>query len=321
MPTKISVIDSHTGGEPTRIIIDGGPDLGNGPLDQRLARFQSEFDHLRKATVLEPRGSDVLVGGWLTTPHAPDCAAGIVFFNNLGYLGMCGHGTIGLMTTLKYLGRIEDGTHRIDTPVGVVVAEVSGNQTTLTNVDSYCLTQDVSVQVAGLGEIIGDIAWGGNWFFLVKNYSGQLTPDNTRKLTEDAMAIRSALDEQNITGTDGAWIDHVELFGPAGSSENDSRNFVLCPGGAYDRSPCGTGTCAKLACLAASGQLPPNQNWNQESIIGSLFSARYQLATQPSPPEAVGPMITPTITGTAYVCGQADLILNPDDPFRHGIPS
>ena len=321
MPTKIRVIDSHTGGEPTRIIYQGGPDLGTGSLQEQLGNFRREFDHIRTTTILEPRGSDVLVGGLLTNSNHPDCDHGIIFFNNLGFLGMCGHGTIGLMSTLKHLGRIEDGLHQIDTPVGVVAAKVEGDETTLTNVDSYCLKQDVEIEVTGLGKIVGDVAWGGNWFFLVKNYEGDLVQDNTTKLLQDAMAIRNTLTENQITGLDGAWIDHVELFGPAVSRQNDSRNFVLCPGGEYDRSPCGTGTSAKLACLAAEKKLEPGKTWLQESIIGSLFSGSFQWSEKNAPKEAVGPLITPVITGSAFVCGQAELIINPKDPFRNGIVS
>lgn len=313
----ISVIDSHTGGEPTRIVVSGGPDLGGGNLTQRMDRFGQEFDQIRNAIVNEPRGSAEVVGGLICEPVDPKCAAGVVFFNNTGFLGMCGHGTIGLLVTLKHMGRIADGAHLIETPVGLVATELSGNQVSVQNVPSYRLLADVELDVPGYGIVVGDVAWGGNWFFLVKNSTQELSHGRIDRLTEITSEIKNSLEQQGITGTDGALIDHIELFGPAVDSANDSRNFVLCPGGAYDRSPCGTGTSAKLACLAASGKLKPGEVWRQESIIGSVFTGSYQLMGDDQ--NGDGPSIVPTVTGEAFVCGEAKLILNPDDPFCMGI--
>lgn len=311
----IKVIDSHTGGEPTRIIVEGGPDLGSGTLAEQREVFKERFDEIRSAVVNEPRGSDVIVGGLLCEPVAADCSAGIIFFNNAGYIGMCGHGTIGLMVTLKHLGRVSRGQHRIDTPVGVVTAELGDSgEVTVQNVVSYRLQKDVVVDVPGYGRVIGDVAWGGNWFFLVKDSPETLTVKNTDHLTRVTLQIRGALEEQGITGENSAWIDHVELFGAPQDSTNDSRNFVLCPGGAYDRSPCGTGTSAKLACLAADGKLAADVVWLQESIVGSVFRGSYQ------PTDTDGHVI-PTIIGSAHVCGESTLILDPNDPFCMGIRS
>lgn len=328
MTQPIKVIDSHTGGEPTRIIYVGGPDLGSGPLQERVVRFRENHDAIRRATVMEPRGSDVLVGGLLVEPNDPKFAAGIIFFNNHDYLGMCGHGTIGLMATLKHLGRIDDGEHWIETPVGPVKAIVSGHETTLFNVPSFRLKENVTVDVPKHGSFTGDIAWGGNWFFLVKDYEGPLTLSEVggaNGLMAVSVAIRDALWNSGITGSNGAWIDHVELFGEPLDPQNDSRNFVLCPGGAFDRSPCGTGTSAKLACLAASNRLKPGQIWRQESIIGSVFSGSYQwLPNSESSEEFESsdePAIVPSICGTAFVNSEATLILNSDDPFCMGIES
>ncbi|MGH8853171.1 MAG: 4-hydroxyproline epimerase [Telluria sp.] len=307
----ISIIDSHTGGEPTRLIVDGGPDLGRGPLSERLALLKERHDHFRTGTVCEPRGSDVLVGALLCEPHAEDCAAGVIFFNNVGYLGMCGHGTIGLVASLAHLGRIAPGRHRIDTPVGVVVAELHPDgSVSVENVISYRLKKDQPVLVPGYGTVVGDIAWGGNWFFLVGEHSLALDPGNIDEVTRFAEAIMRALHDQGIRGTDGAPIDHVELFGP--SEHADSRNFVLCPGKAYDRSPCGTGTSAKLACLAADGKLAPGKLWRQESIIGSVFAGSYR-------PEGRG--IAPTIQGNAWISGETRLLFEESDPFAWGIPN
>jgi 4-hydroxyproline epimerase len=308
---KIAVIDSHTGGEPTRLIVDGGPDLGRGPLSERLARMRDLHDHFRTGTVCEPRGSDVLVGALLCEPHAPGCAAGVIFFNNVGYLGMCGHGTIGLVVSLAHLGRIAAGRHRIDTPVGVVTAELHADgSVSVDNVPSYRTHRGVTVAVDGYGTVQGDVAWGGNWFFLVEKHGFDVGPANIPALTAFAEAVMAALGAQGITGTGGAPIDHVELF--AASDAADSRNFVLCPGKAHDRSPCGTGTSAKLACLAADGKLAEGAVWRQESIIGSVFEGSYRRD---------GDRIAPTIRGTAWVSGEATLLFGAGDPFAWGIPN
>jgi 4-hydroxyproline epimerase len=306
------VIDSHTEGEPTRLIVSGGPDLGSGPLDARRARFAAEFDSLRSFAVNEPRGSDAVVGALLCEPVDPACAAGLIFFNNVGYLGMCGHGAIGAAVTLAHMGRILPGTHRFETPVGEVTVELLGrNEVEIENVPSWRYRKDVAVAVDGLGTVIGDIAWGGNWFFLVGSSPLPLAMGQIQELTRAADAIARALDAAGITGADGGKIDHVEFFGPPRDPSADSRNFVLCPGGAYDRSPCGTGTSAKLACLAADDKLGPGETWIQESIVGSRFAARYRHG-----PEG---RIVPRIRGRAYVVAEATLLRDPEDPFADGM--
>jgi 4-hydroxyproline epimerase len=322
MPTPIHILDTHTAGEPTRVVVAGGPDLGDGPLAERRLRFRTDFDRYRSAIVNEPRGSDVMVGALLVEPTDPSCAAGVIFFNNVGYIGMCGHGTMGVAVALGHLGRIKAGTHRIETPVGVVTVEYDGkNRASVENVPSYRYRNQVKVDVPKVGTIVGDVAWGGNWFFLV--FGGEdlgirdaelfsLELAKTDDLTAFTVRICRALAEQNITGADGAEIDHVELYGPPGDSKNHSRNFVLCPGGAYDRSPCGTGTSAKIACLAGDGKLQPGEIWRQESILGSVFEATYRWNDDNS-------AVIPTITGSAYVTGEAQLIIDPDDPFAWGI--
>jgi 4-hydroxyproline epimerase len=307
----ISIIDSHTGGEPTRLVIDGGPDLGSGPLNERLERFRQEHDSFRSAVVCEPRGSDVLVGALLCAPHAPDCAAGVIFFNNVGYLGMCGHGTIGLVTSLAFMGRLSAGRHRIDTPVGVVEAVLhEDGSVTVENVPAYRLAAGVAVNVPGQGAVRGDIAWGGNWFFLVSDHGQELSLARAAALTAYATALKDALSAAGITGAGGAEIDHIELFARSHSGAGDSQNFVLCPGNAYDRSPCGTGTSAKLACLAAEGKLAEGAQWRQESIVGSVFEGSYRMD---------GDRLIPSIRGKAWVNATAQLILDADDPFMWGI--
>ncbi len=312
---KISIIDSHTGGEPTRLIVDGGPDLGNGPLAQRLHLFREKFDHIRSAVVCEPRGSEVIVGALACTPHEASCTAGVIFFNNVGYLGMCGHGMIGFITTLAHQGKISAGRHRIETPVGIVETELHADQSvTVHNIPAYRHAKDVSVEVAGLGRISGDVAWGGNWFFLIADHGQNLHLSNVEALTDFSWRVRQALEAQGVTGKDGAQIDHIELFGPPQGSENHSRNFVLCPGKAYDRSPCGTGTSAKLACLAADGKLAEGDSWRQESIIGSVFEGSYRRN-----PGSAHASILPSIKGTAFVNAEATLLLDERDPFVWGI--
>ena len=305
-------VDSHTEGEPTRVIVDGGPDLGGGSMQERIERLARDYDHVRRTVILEPRGSNALVGALLVAPTRPDCAAGVLFFNNTGYLGMCGHGTIGVAVTLAHMGTIEPGVSRIETPVGVVsVNLVDANTVTVDNVASYRYRGNVTVEVPDLGPVTGDIAWGGNWFFLAKDTPYPIDLDNERQLTDAALKVQRALREQGITGRDAGEIDHIEFFSAAHSADADSRNFVLCPGGAYDRSPCGTGTSAKIACLAAAGTLAPDTDWVQESVIGSRFVARYSLGSQGE--------IIPSITGRAFICAEGTLVQQPGDPFAEGI--
>ncbi|MBV9125443.1 MAG: proline racemase family protein, partial [Planctomycetes bacterium] len=253
---KIYIIDSHTAGEPTRVIVSGGPDLGSGSLAERRQRFAVAHDAFRSTVIHEPRGAEVIVGALPVPPVDPACAAGVIFFNNVGTLGMCGHGTIGLAVTLGHLGRIGPGTHRLETPVGTVAFDYDGaHGVTIDNVPSYQYARGVRVGVPSYGPVTGDIAWGGNWFFLVHDHQETLTRANVERLTEVTWQIRQALAARGITGKDGGEIDHIELFGPPADPANHSRSFVLCPGKAYDRSPCGTGTSAKLACLYADGKL------------------------------------------------------------------
>ncbi len=309
----IRVIDSHTGGEPTRVIIEGGPDLGTGPLSERLKTFQCLHDSFRTAVIREPRGSDVLVGALLCEPRDSTCTAGVIFFNNVGYLGMCGHGVIGLMVTLAHMGKIKPGTHRIDTPVGIVTATLHPQgKVTVENVLSFRSSKGVIVNVPGVGEICGDVAWGGNWFFLTEDRTHDISLRNVEELTEYTWKIRQALTTSNITGDAGAVIDHIELFAPATPEIADSRNFVLCPGKVYDRSPCGTGTSAKLACLYADGRLAPGRVWRQQGILGTIFEGSFEV-------DVASGNIIPSITGSAFVTGESKLILHANDPFRIGI--
>ncbi len=308
---SIRVIDSHTGGEPTRLVLEGGPALGSGPLAERVERFRERFDAYRSAVVNEPRGSDPLVGALLVEPHRADCQFGVIFFNNVGYLGMCGHGTMGLIASLAHSGGLAPGAVKIDTPVGPVEATLgSDGLISVSNVASYRSAHRLAVSVPGIGRVIGDVAWGGNWFFLISEHEQTIDLDHVESLTDFCWRVRAALNTQGQPR-----VDHVELFAASSLGEAHSRNFVLCPGKAYDRSPCGTGTSAKLACLAADGKLAEGDPWVQESLIGSTFLGRYRWLDR-----AKGE-IMPTLTGTAHVTGESLLRLDPKDPFCWGIRS
>jgi 4-hydroxyproline epimerase len=314
---RVQVIDSHTAGEPTRLVLEGAPELGGGSLAARAERFARDHDDFRSAVVLEPRGSDVLVGALLTPPVSPAATAGVIFFNNVGILGMCGHGTIGVIASLAHLGRIEPGEHRLDTPVGTVRARLrEDGGVEVENVAAHRSRAGVEVPlaapVAGLVRVRGDVAWGGNWFFLCHDHGLPVNPSSLPQLQALATAIRTALAAAGVRGDDGAAIDHIELVQPLPPAAGvGARGFVLCPGDAYDRSPCGTGTSAALACAAADGRLAPGTAWRQESVIGSSFDARYRL-------DDAGRVI-PTIVGRAFVTAETTLLFDAADPFRLGI--
>ena len=307
---SVRVIDSHTGGEPTRVVIGGGPALGGGSAAEQCRVFREKHDDFRSAVVNEPRGSDVLVGALLVKPADASCVAGVIFFNNVGVLGMCGHGTIGLIATLAHQGIIGLGGHRLETPVGVVTATLHADgSVSVENVPSWRVTKAATIKVPEIGATTGDVAWGGNWFFLVEQHGQELAFARVKALTDFASRVRAAVNAQGFPE-----VDHVELFGPPAAG-GDSRNFVLCPGGAYDRSPCGTGTSAKVACLAADGKLAEGAAWVQESILGSTLCGSFRWLDR-----AAG-RIAPTITGTAHITAEATLLFDARDPFCRGIIS
>jgi 4-hydroxyproline epimerase len=312
---RIPFLDSHTGGEPTRLISEGFPDLGPGTVAEKLSALEKNFDAVRTQVLCEPRGNDVLVGALLVPPADPTCQLGVIFFNNVGYLGMCGHGTIGLMASLSYQGKITPGTYRIETPVGVVEATLHPagadssypNRVSVRNVPAYRLLKHVAVQIDGR-TVHGDVAWGGNWFFLCHDHGQDISLKNLEQLTDFSWRLRETYTQMGVIAPDGHEIDHVELFAP--TPEADSQSFVLCPGKAYDRSPCGTGTSAKLACLAEDGKLAEGQTWRQQSIVGSIFEGSVQRENE---------KIIPTITGQAWVMAEGHLLIDERDPFGDGI--
>ncbi|WP_170763573.1 proline racemase family protein [Ruegeria lacuscaerulensis] len=306
------VIDSHTGGEPTRVILDGAPDLGSGPLSQRAHRLATEHEAFYRSVMLEPRGQPAMVGALLVEPVDPTCVAGVIYFDADAVLGMCGHGTIGLTVTLAHLGRIELGRHRIETPAGVVTVELlDENTVTVTNIESRRVHCGITLDVPGYGAVTGDVAYGGNWFFIVDPSPIPIETDNIRQLTDMTIAIREASIAQGIGGEKGEPIDHVILQGGTPEPDVHSRNYVLCPDDNYDRSPCGTGSSARLACLAADGRLAPGEEIVQQSVIGSS----YRLSYRPGPNGGV----IPSITGQAHVIAEAKLIFAENDPYKAGI--
>ena len=310
---EIEVVDSHTEGEPTRVVISGWPQPAGATMAERRDAMRRDHDALRSGVVREPRGHDAVVGALLTEPVSAGATAGVVFFNDVGYLGMCGHGLIGVVRTLEYLGRIGPGVVRIDTPAGTVSAELDRDGgVAIENVPAYRHLAGVELEVPGVGRVRGDVAYGGNWFFLAENVEAPLEMANVRELLSITTAIRRALEAEGISGTDGAKIDHIELFGPPTRDDADSRNFVLCPGAAYDRSPCGTGTSAKMAALHARGELAVGERWRQESITGSVFTGWLT--------EQAGALV-PHISGQAFVTSRATLLFDEEDPFRFGIPA
>ncbi|HLH05103.1 MAG TPA: proline racemase family protein [Bryobacteraceae bacterium] len=308
---RIRAVDSHTAGEPTRVVVSGVPDLGDSSLADRRERLRTDFDPFRSAVVNEPRGSKAIVGALLTPPTDPSCAAGVIFFNNTGYLGMCGHGTIGVAATLAHLGRIGPGVHRLETPVGTVTITLNQDGSVVfENIPSFRLSANIQLNIPDFGPVIGDIAWGGNWFFLTRNRPCDLRPHNIEQLTAFTWAIRRALNSNSITGSQGAEIDHIYLYDDTPGPDSDSRNFVLCPGGSYDRSPCGTGTSALLACKYADGAIGPGSVWRQAGILGTVFEGT--ILTRDA-------KLYPTISGRAHITAEADLLIDARDPFAWGI--
>jgi 4-hydroxyproline epimerase len=308
----LHVVDSHTEGEPTRVAVAGWPEPSGATMAERRDEMRLRHDRLRTGMLLEPRGYDALVGAVLTPPVSAGAVAGVVFCNDAGYLDMCVHGTIGVVRTLEFLGRIEPGVVRLDTPAGTVAAELHGDgAVTVANIACRCTALDVEIDVPGLGRVTGDIAYGGNWFFLTELAGMSLERDNVAALLRATIAIRAALASAGVTGDDGAPLEHIEVFGPPHRSDADARNFVLCPGAAYDRSPCGTGTSAKMAALHKRGLLPVDGRWIQESIVGSIFEGRLRAAA--------GEEIWPEICGRAYVTAKATLRFDSDDPYRYGL--
>lgn len=304
---RIKVIDSHTGGMPTRVVAGGFPEPQGRTVAARRDDLRRRFGRLTRAVVAPPRGHEALVGALLVSPDSPDAHTGVVFFDQSGVIGMCGHGAIGLAHTLRAQERIGDGRHRLDTPVGPVAIEVlADGRVAVANVPSRRVAADVTLAVDGVGAVTADIAYGGNTFLLVKRPVLDLAQP-PEALIAHTRAILAAAHRAGHTD-----VDHIELLGPPTVAGAHARNFVLCPSGTYDRSPCGTGTSAKVACLAADGELAPGQAWTQESITGSVFTVSYEWIDRP------GGWIAPRVVGGATLTAEGDLLFPQGDLLPQG---
>ena len=310
---EIEVVDSHTGGEPTRVVLSGWPEVMGQTMEERRSYMRDHHDFLRQAVICEPRGHDAIVGALLLPPVNAGSACGVVFFNDVGYLGMCGHAMIGAVETLRYLNRISGNSVTLDTPAGSVEAHFDREGTiTIANVESYLYKKDVTVEVPGYGAVTGDVGYGGNWFFMASSFKAELSMERLEDLMRATKAMRQALAKAGITGPDGEVVDHIELYGPAENPKAHSKNFVLCPGNAYDRAPCGTGTSAKMAAMVAKGKFKPGDVWIQESITGSLYEGYVEVRDG---------KIFPFIKSRAHVVSHGKQVFNNTDPFCWGIPS
>ncbi len=321
-------LDGHTCGNPVRLVAGGGPLLQGASMSERRQDFMRRYDWVRTALMFEPRGHDVMSGAILYPPCRADCDVGVLYIEVSGCLPMCGHGTIGTVTMALEHGLVEPGEPgrlRLDTPAGVVVAayEAKGDlieQVRLTNVASYLAVPELRVDCPELGELMVDIAYGGNFYAIIDpqpNYRGldglaagdiqRLSPELRRRLNAAIEVIHP--EDPTIRG-----ISHIQWTGPARDKMAHGRNAVFYGEKAIDRSPCGTGTSARLAQLAARGRLQPGDSFVHESIIGSLFEGRIEAAT------SLGdlPAIIPSIAGWARLTGLNTIFVDPRDPYAHG---
>jgi len=315
LPDRLRVIDSHTIGEPTRVVIDdtlvAGLDLGGGSVRERCDRFRERYDHVRRAIVCDPRGAVAMVGVILLPPADPKCRFGAFYVNRVGFLDMCGHATIGLAVTLGRLGHVEPGSFRLETPAGVVgVTWHGGSEASFECVPPRRIHKTLSLDCDDGSRVTGDVATSGLWFFLCRDHGLPVEPAAIPALTARAWAIRRGLEAAGITGDSGAVIDHVVLLGPPLERVNDGRAFVLCPDGAFDRSPCGTGTSALVGCLFEDGVIGEAQVWRQESVLGGVYEASIRRE---------GGILVPTVRGRAWLTGETTLYFAADDPYREGL--
>jgi 4-hydroxyproline epimerase len=315
LPPRLRVIDSHTIGEPTRVVIDeslvAGLDLGLGSVRERRDRFRDRYDHVRSALVGDPRGTNAMVGVILVPPADPSCRFGAFYVNRVGYLDMCGHATIGLAVTLGSQGIIEPGSFRLETPAGVVgVMWHGGGAASFECVPPRRIAKGLALACDDGSRVTGDVATSGLWFFICRDHGLAVEPAAIPALTERAWSIRRALEARGITGDGGEVIDHVVLLGPPREPGNDGRAFVLCPDGAFDRSPCGTGTSALVGCLLDDGILAEGRTWRQESVLGGVYEARIRREQG---------VAVPTVRGRAWLTAETTLHFAADDPYRIGL--
>ena len=315
LPERLRVIDSHTIGEPTRVVLDeslvAGLDLGGGSVRDRRDQFRDRCDHVRSALVGDPRGTTAMVGVILVPPADPTCRFGAFYVNRVGYLDMCGHATIGLAVTLGARGIIEPGDFRLESPAGVVgVTWHGGGEAAFECVPPRRIAQNLALACDDGSQVTGDVATSGLWFYLCRDHGILVEPTAIPALTARAWSIRRALEARGISGDGGEVIDHVVLLGPPRDPGNDGRAFVLCPDGAFDRSPCGTGTSALVGCLFEDGILTAGRTWRQESVLGGVYEASIRRERD---------ILVPTVRGRAWLTAETTLHFAGDDPYRTGL--
>ena len=314
-PERLRVIDSHTIGEPTRVVLDeslvAGLDLGGGSVRDRRDRFRDRCDHVRSALVGDPRGTTAMVGVILVPPADPTCRFGAFYVNRVGYLDMCGHATIGLAVTLGARGIIEPGDFRLESPAGVVgVTWHGGGEASFECVPPRRIAQNLALACDDGSRVTGDVATSGLWCYLCRDHGLPVEPTAIPALTARAWSIRRALEARGLSGDGGEVIDHVVLLGPPRDPGNDGRAFVLCPDGAFDRSPCGTGTSALVGCLFEDGILTAGRTWRQESVLGGVYEASIRRERD---------ILVPTVRGRAWLTAETTLHFAGDDPYRTGL--
>jgi proline racemase len=321
-------VDSHTEGMPTRVITGGVGAVPGASMFQRRQYFVEHLDHIRQLLMNEPRGHSAMSGAILQPPTREDADWGVLFIEVSGCLPMCGHGTIGVATVLVETGMVEVvepvTTIRLDTPAGLVVAEVAVSEgaaksVTIRNVPSFALGLDRTVKAAGFGDVRYDIAFGGNFYAILEldQLGIPFGREHKQRILDAGLSIMDAINEQELPVHPGnpeiTGCHHVYLAAP-GSTARHSRHAMAIYPGWFDRSPCGTGTSARMAQLHARGELPLNTDFENESFIGTRFIGRLVEQT------LVGelPAVVPAITGRAWITGTAQYFLDPADPFPEG---
>jgi len=322
-----TVIDSHTAGHPTRIVVGGLPKVRGGSVAQKRDYIKSKMDYIRTLLCNEPRGHSCMYGAFLVEPSSEDADFGVIFFSTASYDDMCGHGTIGVATVLTEMNMVrrEEPTTEVtfETPAGLVRVEtkvVGGKvkSVSFVNVPAFLYKKDISIDVPGYGEVKGDVAFGGNWFFYVnaKEIGVRVRSENVDALARAGIAIKNEFNKEfDLVHPTNPNISRkllaTSIIDIPVKNKNADQNNIVVEGKWVDRSPCGTGTSGRMAVLFAKNKLGLNEDFVNESITGETFRGRLIGETK------VGeyPAVVPEITGNAYITGFNHIILDPDDPF------
>ena len=324
----ITAVDSHTEGEPTRVVTGGVPFVPGKTMPEKKQWLAENRDDLRKSLMWEPRGHKDMLGALITPPVSKDADFGVIFMDGDGYLDMCGHGSVGVVTVVLETGMVPmkdsgEQTVVMDTPAGLITARAimehgKAKSVSFQNVPSFYYSS-LTVKVPGLGEIPVDISYGGNYFALVNvnRLNMPLEVENIKDLTEIGLTIRDLVNQQAEiihpgTGAKGS-VDLTEIYDES-SAPAVTKNIVIFGAGQVDRSPCGTGTCAKMAVLNKKNKLSPNEIYRHKSIIGTEFQGKILEETTVGDYKA----IIPEITARAYITGIQQFVMDADDPFKYG---